>query len=398
MNSGAAPTSSRLPIIPAITAGLIVVLIGITSSIAAVFTAAKAAGANEAQTGSWIGAICLSQGFLAIVLSWRYKTPVVLAWSTPGAVLLTTGLAGTTLSDTYGAFLFVGVLLFITGVTGVFDRLLEKIPLPLASALLAGVLTQFALNAFVSAKTERAIVISMFVAFIFSRLLIPKFSALIILVVGLIVALIVGALNTKGVKLGLVQPSFVRPTLRVGTLIGIGIPLYIVTMAAQNVPGIAALRSHGYDIPASPIIASTGAAVAVLSGFGLFGINLAAITAAIAMDPSIHAEKEKRYPAAMYSGLFYALIGLIGGSVASVLGVLPKALVFAVAGFSLIPTIASGLTTAVSDVGQRESAIVTFLITVSGMTLGGIGAPFWAVVAGLSMLFLRRVLSPRSVS
>ena len=386
----------RLPIVPAFTAALIAVLVGVTSSVAIIFAAANAAGATPRQTGSWIGALCIGKGISSIVLSRRYRTPVLLAWSTPGAALLATGLNGASMRQAIGAFVFSAILLLVTGVTGLFDRVIDRIPLPLASALLCGVLAHFAVEAFASTKTEPAIVVSMFVAYIVSRRLLPKFSALIVLAVGILVALGQSKVHTAGAHLGLVHPQFVRPSFSIGVMLGLGIPLYIVTMAAQNVPGVAALRAHGYDIPASPAITASGIAGVLLAPFGLFGINLAAITASMVMGPDIHPDKTKRYPAAMFAGGLYICVGIIGGSVASVLGILPKALILAVAGFALIPTIAHGLVVAVSDPFQREAAMVTFLITLSGLTLGGIGAAFWAVIAGSIVLLSPRFLGSRT--
>ena len=383
--------SDGLPIVPAISAALTAVLVGVTSSVALVFAAAKAAGATPAQTGSWIGALCIGKGISAIVLSIRYRTPILLAWSTPGAALLATGLTDVTMSEAIGAFFFCGLLLLGTGLTGIFDRVIDRIPLPLASALLAGVLTHFAIDAFASATVEPALVVSMFAAYVLSRRLVPKFSALIILATGIAVAAAQGSIRTAGLHLSLMHPSYVRPSFSVGVLLGVGVPLYIVTMAAQNVPGVAALRAHGYDVRASPAITASGIATTLLAPFGMFGINLAAITASMVMGPDIHPDKAKRYPAAVFAGGLYIGVGLIGGSVASVLGVLPNALVLAVAGFALIPTVANGLTMAVSDVIQREAAIVTFLITVSGVTLAGIGAAFWAILAGTIVLLSGRI-------
>lgn len=384
-------TADPSPLLPAFTAALIAVLVGVTSSVAIVFAAAKAAGATPAQTGSWIGALCIGKGLSAMYLSHRYRTPILLAWSTPAAALLATGLDGITLREAIGAFLFCALLLLVTGVTGAFDRVIDRIPLPLASALLAGVLVRFAIDGFASAKAEPSLVISMFAAYVLSRRLLPKFSALIVLGVGLAVALAQGSLSTKGVHLGLVDPQFVRPSFSFGVLLGLGVPLYIVTMAAQNVPGVAALRAHGYDVRASPAITASGIAGLLLAPFGSFGINLAAITASMVMGPDIHPDRDRRYPAAMFAGALYVCVGLIGGSVASVLGVLPRALILAVAGFALIPTVANGLTTAVSDPEQREAAVITFLITLSGVSLAGIGAAFWAIIAGVVVLLSTRL-------
>ena len=384
-------TADSSALFPAFTSALIAVLVGVTSSVAIVFAAARAAGATPAQTGSWIGALCIGKGLSSLYLSRRYRTPILLAWSTPAAALLATGLDGVTMREAIGAFVFSALLLFITGVTGAFDRVIDNIPLPLASALLAGVLVRFAIDGFASAKAEPALVVSMFAAYVLSRRLLPKFSALIVLGVGLAVALAQGSLSTKGVHLGLVDPQFVRPSFSFGVLLGLGVPLYIVTMAAQNVPGVAALRAHGYDIRASPAITASGIAGLILAPFGSFGINLAAITASMVMGPDVHPDRHRRYPAAMFAGALYVGVGLIGGSVASVLGVLPRALILAVAGFALIPTVANGVTTAVSDQDQREAAMITFLITLSGVSLAGIGAAFWAIIAGTLVLLSTRL-------
>ena len=384
-------TTDPSALFPAFTAALIAVLVGVTSSVAIVFAAAKAAGATPAQTGSWIGALCIGKGLSSMYLSRRYRTPILLAWSTPAAALLATGLDGVTMRQAIGAFVFSALLLLITGVTGAFDRVIDNIPLPLASALLAGVLVRFAIDGFASAKAEPALVVSMFAAFVLSRRLLPKFSALIVLGVGLGVALVQGSLTTKGVHLGLVDPQFVSPSFSFGVLLGLGVPLYIVTMAAQNVPGVAALRAHGYDVRASPAITASGIAGLILAPFGSFGINLAAITASMVMGPDIHPHRDRRYPAAMFAGALYVGVGLIGGSVASVLGVLPRALILAVAGFALIPTVVNGMTTAVSDPHQREAAMITFLITLSGVSLAGIGAAFWAILAGAIALVSTRL-------
>lgn len=370
----------------------VAVLVGIASSIAIVFAAAQRSGASPRQIGSWIAALCISMGVSSIVLSMRYRTPILLAWSVPGATLLAAMPVGERLSDLIGAFVLCGALLFVTGVTGVFDRFVRRIPLPLASALLAGVLTRFALEAFGSVKVpeSRTMMLAMFGTYLVARRIVPTFAAIAVLVVGVLVAASQGQIGGERVPVGLVDLSFVRPTLSVATLIGVGIPLFVVTMAAQNMPGMAALRSHGYEVPISPAITVSGVATVVAAPFGAFAINLAAITAALVMGPDIHPDKAKRYPAAVATGALYVVVGLLGGSVAGVIGLFPKALVIGVAAFALIPTITGGLAGAVSEPDQREAAVIVFLITVSGLSLAGVGAPFWALIAGVLALALRR--------
>jgi benzoate membrane transport protein len=383
---------SEIPIQRLFSTAAITVLVGVTSSVALVFKAAQNSGASPAQIGSWIGALCIGKGICAIVLSIRYKTPLLLAWSTPGAALLATS-GKASLHAYIGAFVFCGILLLLTGVTGLFDKVIDFIPLPIASALLAGVLTKFALEAFGAAShpETRWLIIGMFAAFVLARRLFPTFAALAVLAVGVLIAVAQHRITTKGLHLGFVHPSFVRPGFSLSVLIGIGIPLYIVTMAAQNVPGTAALRAHGYDTPISPAITASGIATTLLAPFGLFAINLAAITASMVMNEDIHPDKSKRYPAAVATGSMYILVGLIGGSVAGLIGVLPKTLVVAVAAFALIPTIANGVSGAVANADQREAAVVVFLITVSGVTMAQIGSPFWALLAGIAVLLLRKV-------
>lgn len=376
----------------ALSSGLVAVLVGMTSSIAVVFSAAERSGASPSQIGSWIAAICISMGVCAIGLSYRYKTPLLLAWSTPGATLLASEAVGERrLSDYIGAFMLCGLLLLATGLTGVYDKMIERIPLSISAALLAGVLTRFALEAFgaVSAKDTRWMMLAMFFAYVVARRLLPTFAALIVLIVGVIAAQLQGSIGGPKVPLGLVDLSFVRPTISIGALIGVGVPLFVVTMAAQNVPGTAALRSHGYDVPISPVLTVSGVATTLFAPFGLFAINLAAITAAMVMGPDIHPDKTRRYPAAMAAGGLYAIVGLMGGSIAGLIALFPRALVIGVAAFALIPTITGGLANALTDPDQREAAVIVFLVTVSGLSLGGIGAPFWALISGVIVLVLR---------
>lgn len=372
---------------------VVAVLVGFASSIAIVFTAAQRSGASNSQIGSWIAALCISMGLCSMWLSVRYRTPIMLVWSVPGATLLAAMPAGGRLSDSTGAFVLCGVLLFLTGLTGVFDRFVKRIPLPLASALLAGVLTRFAIEAFgaVTPHESQVMVLAMFATYVVARRLVPTFAAIAVLVTGVVVAALQGRIGGGHVPVGLVHLSFVRPTASVGALIGIGVPLYVVTMAAQNMPGTAVLRSHGYDVPVSPAITLSGAATVLGAPFGLFAINLAAITAALVMGPDIHPDRDKRYPAAVATGGLYVLVGLLGGSVAGLIGLFPKALVIGVAAFALIPTITGGVVGAVADPDQREAAVIVFLITVSGLSMAGIGAPFWALIAGLGVLGLRRL-------
>jgi benzoate membrane transport protein len=231
----------------------------------------------------------------------------------------------------------------------------------------------------------------MFLAHVVARLVVPRFSALIVLAVGVVVAVLQSSIDVSGLTLSTAHPVWTSPSFDLGVIVGLGFPLYLVTMAAQNTPGVAALRAHGYDTPASPAITASGVAGLALAPFGLYSINLAAITASMVMAPDIHPDKAKRYPAAISAGVIYIIIGILGGSVAAILGVLPRPLIIATAAFALLPTITNGLATATSDDSFRDAAIVTFLVTVSGVTIGGIGSAFWAIVAGVVVHAARHI-------
>jgi benzoate membrane transport protein len=375
---------------PAWTAGFVAVLVGFTSSVALVFQAAQAAGATPEQTGSWIGSLCLGMGALSIGLSWYYKQPVKIAWSTPGAALLVVSLAGVPMSKAIGAFVLCGLLILASGLSKVFERMMNRISVPIASGLLAGVLARFALDAFAAGKTQPLLVVTMFISYLIAKRLQPSYAALWVLLIGTLCAWTLGLINLQSVTLSWTQPMWITPEFDWGITISVALPLFIVTMASQNVPGIATLRAHGYAAPISPLISWTGLVTALLAPFGCYAVNLAAITAALCMGKEIHPDPAKRYPAAMVAGFIYLLIALIAVSLASILAALPKALILAVAGLALLNTISNGLVAALKEDGQREPALLTFLVTLSGVSFLSIGAAFWGVVAGmLSLLILR---------
>ncbi|WP_424215000.1 benzoate/H(+) symporter BenE family transporter [Streptomyces sp. BI20] len=375
----------------AVVAGLVAVLVGVTSSAAIVFSAARAAGAGEAETASWMLALCLGMGATCVGLSLRYRAPIVTAWSTPGAALLVTGLDGLTTADAIGAFLVSAALILISGTTGWFERVMGRIPVPLAAGLLAGVLLQFGTGLFGGLGRDLPLVLVIFLVYLAGRRWFPRFAIVAALVAGVGVALAEGTVRTGGIRLGLAAPVFTAPQFSWQVALGVGVPLFVVTMASQNLPGVAVLRADGYGrVPVSPLISWTGGANLLLAPFGCLGLNLAAITAAICTGREAHEDPERRWLAGVWAGIFYLGVGALGGTVSSLLTVLPPALVLGVAGLGLLGTIGSSLASALSDPGAREAAVVTFLATASGVTLLGIGAPFWALLAGTLTLLLTR--------
>lgn len=373
------------------TAGFVAVLVGFTSSIAIVFQAAQAFGATPAQITSWMWALGLGMGLCSAVPSLILRQPVMVAWSTPGAaVLATAGLAGGfAMSEAIGAFMACAALIMLVGATGWFERVMNRIPMAIAAALLAGVLARFGLQAFGAAQSALWLVVLMLLAYLIGRRLMPRYAVVLTLAVGVLHAAFTGGLQTQGLTLELARPVFTAPTFSLQAMVSLALPLFVVTMASQNLPGVAAIRAAGYTMPISRIITLTGVVTLVLAPFGAFALNLSAITAAICMGEEAHADKAKRYTAAVACGLIYIGIGIFGATFTALLLAFPKELVMAIAGIALLGSIGGGLHTALADERHREAALITFLVTLSGVVVAGIGSAFWGVVAGGVALFVQ---------
>ena len=334
-------------------------------------------------------ALGLGMGLTCILLSLRYRVPVVTAWSTPGAAMLITTAAGVPMGEAIGAFLVSGGLITLCGFSGWFERIINRIPMSIASGMLAGVLLRFGLDVFIAMKTQFVMTFAMFCAYLLVRRILPRYAVVSALMLGMFIAGAKGLLHFNAVRLQLAEPVWTVPQFSFGALVGIALPLFVVTMASQNLPGVAVIRASGYSVPISPLIGWTGAATLVLAPFGAFSLNLAAITAAICMGKEAHEDPAKRYVAAVAAGVFIA-IGLFGGTVSAVFAAFPKELVQAIAGLALLGTIGNGLAAALTYEREREPALVTFLLTASGVTLFGIGSAFWGLVVGaLSLVVLQ---------
>lgn len=376
--------------LPALIAGFVTVLVGFTSSAAIVFEAARSVGASQAQIASWMWALGLGMGLTCIGLSLRYRMPVVTAWSTPGAALLIGSGGGLPLSDAIGAFVVVAVLSALAGFSGLFERLLRRIPLSLASAMLAGVLLRFGLDVFVAMQHQLAMALAMFATYLLGRRTFPRYAVIATLLVGIAVAAGSGTLHLEAARLRLAQPVLVWPTLSWQALFGIALPLFVVTMTSQNLPGVAAIRASGYAVPISPTIGWIGVVNTLLAPFGAYGLNLAAITAAICMGREAQEDPQRRYMAAVFAGVFYLLIGVFGATVAALFAAFPRELVMAIAGIALFGTIGNSLASALREEHEREPALIAFLVTASGLSLFGIGAALWGLLAGAATLALWR--------
>ena len=380
--------------VPAGVAGFVCVLTGFASSYALVVEAARAMGLGAEQLATMTAALAVAMGLTCLVPSMVLRVPVVTAWSTPGAALLATSLPNLPLDHAVGAFMVCGLLLAVVGWTGWFSRWMDRIPGALAAALLAGVLLRFGLEAFASVQTAPLISGVMLLVFALGRRWASRWAIPLTLAAGLIAWPVAqgdaarSALWALQADIGghwpLIQPLAWPVSFSMPVILGVAVPLFIVTLASQNVPGAAVLRAHGYQhAPVSALVAITGAITALLAPFGVFAINLAAITAALCMSPDIHPDPSRRWPAAAFAGALYLVVGLLAAPLSGLFLSLPRELVITVAGLALLPTIGRGLTAALATEAERDAAVVTFLVAASGLQIAGIGSAFWAVLAGL---------------
>lgn len=376
--------------ISTLVAGFVTVLVGFTSSGVLIFQAAQSLGASPAEIASWIWALGLGMGLTTLGLSLYYRMPIVTAWSTPGAALLIGSSSGLSLAEAVGGFIISAGLIILTGFSGVFERTMRKIPLSLASAMLAGVLLKFGMNVFVAMQTQLAMVLGMFILYLVMRRLSARYAVVVTLAFGVAYAAIAQQLTFKLMQFHLAQPIWTTPIFSVNSLT-IAIPLFIVTMASQNIPGVSVLRSAGYNVRLSPVIGWIGMVNAALAPFGGYALNLAAITAAICTGREAHEDPKKRYTAAISAGIFYCLIGIFGATITSLFLAFPTELILAIAGLALFGTIGNGLATALTQESEREAALITFLVTASGITVFGLGAAFWGLLAGISALMIGRL-------
>ncbi|WP_421186745.1 benzoate/H(+) symporter BenE family transporter [Aeromonas enteropelogenes] len=375
--------------LPHIVAGFIAVMVGYTSSVILIIQAATAAGADAAQVASWLWTLGIGMGVSCIGLSLYYRIPVLTAWSTPGAALLITSLGDFTLAEAIGAFIISSLLITLCGISGWFDRLMRHIPAPLAAAMLAGVLLRFGLDLFKVAPQAPLLLGSLLLAFLLGRHLWPRYTMALVLMSGIAICALRGELQLGDVHWQLATPVWISPTFSLDALLGIALPLFIVTMTSQNMPGVTILRAHGYQPATSSLISWTGLTGLLLAPFGGYAFNLAAITAAICMGKEVDPDANCRWPAAVWAGCFYLLTGCFGATVAALFTVFPATLITCVAGLALLGTIGSSLHTALQQDEVQEAALLTFIITASGISLLGVGAACWGLLIGFGLHLLQ---------
>lgn len=374
--------SSRFTL-PMLVSGFVAVLVGYSSTGAIIYQMFQAAGASPAQIGGWLSVLGLAQGIVSIGLSLRYRMPVLAAWSTPGAALLATSFNGISLNEAFGVFVFANLLIVVSGVTGLFARLMNHIPASLAAAMLAGILLRFGLQTFADLQSNFVLCGSMCLAWLLARRWLTRYAILVTLLVGVVIALAQHAIHFPQQSIMLSLPEPVMPHFTLATLLGMGVPYFLVTMASQNAPGIATLQAHGYRPLVSSLMSWTGLTALLLSPFGGFSICVAAITAAICMSDEVDENPQQRWRAAVLAGIFYLLAGVSGALIAVLFSALPAVLIEALAGLALLATLGGSLHRALDVPAERDSALVTFLITASGVSLLGIGPAFWGLAGGI---------------
>ncbi len=364
-------------------------IVGFGGTLAIVIAAAGAVGATQLQTASWVTALCLAMAFETAWLSWRTKMPVITAWSTPGVALIAAS-SGFSMGEAVGAFLVTGALLVLTALFRPLTMLIARIPASVASGMLAGIVVTFATDAAKTVPVDPWLIVPLIAAFFVLRLVNPAISVLAVLIGGGAAAFLTGRVG------GLPTPelstlTWIWPEFSAGAIVGLAVPLYLVTMASQNLSGLAVLRASGYEPDPAPLIGVTGLFSVLTAPFGASTTNLAAISAAICTGPDVHPDPAERWKTGPFYALAYLVFAIFGASLVAIFAVLPQNLIVLVAGLALLGPLANALGIALRNDEERMAATVTFAVTASGLVLFGIGSAFWGLIAGLVVLFLDRL-------
>ncbi|MFW6585590.1 benzoate/H(+) symporter BenE [Acinetobacter baumannii] len=379
--------------ISATVAGFLAVLISYSGPLIIFFQAAQRAHVSTDMMVSWIWGISIGAAVSGIYLSIKYKTPVITAWSAPGTALLVTLFPNISLNEAVAAYITSAIVIFLIGITGYFDKLLKWIPQDVAAGMMAGILFQFGISLFTASDSMPLIVFSMLIVFLIAKRLMPRYTMIWVLAAGVLLSLILDKMNPVDVSFNLAIPQWISPEWTWNSTLNLAVPLILVSLTGQFLPGMAIMKLSGYDTPAKPIITATSIASLAVACVGGITIVLASITAALCMGKDAHELKEKRYIAGIANGIFYILGGLFAGSIVMLFSLLPKELVAALAGLALLGAIATNISVAMKNDGQRDAALITFLASASGMHFLGLSSVFWGICIGVIAHF---ILTPRS--
>ncbi|WP_313025178.1 benzoate/H(+) symporter BenE family transporter [Pseudomonas lopnurensis] len=382
----------------AVVAGFIATVISYAGPLVIIFQAAKAGNMPHDVLSSWIWTISIGSGVLGILLSLRYRVPIIIAWSAPGSALLVTMLPEISLNEAVGAYIVTSLVVLLVGLSGAFDRIIDRLPAAIAAGMLAGILFRFGTGLFVSVKEQPWLVLTMFATYLVFKRAMPRYAVLAVLVVGVAITFASGELRSEALIVGLATPVWITPEFSWQVMLNIAFPLIMVALTGQFVPGMAVLRNDGYGTPASPLITSSALGSLLLAPFGCHGLNLAAITAAICTGKESHENPARRYVAGVSGGVFYLLLGIFGATLVSIFTAFPAALIAALAGLALLAAIGGALSGAMAVPQDREAALITFLVTASGMSFLGLSAAFWGLIFGIAAHLLLGLRHPRPAS
>lgn len=383
MPSGSAPSSRLNDLVHPVVAGLISVIVNYGGTFILVFQAAKVAGLSPELTASWVWSVSIGVGLTGLVLSWRYREPIITAWSTPAAAFLVTALATTPYAEAIGAYMISAAAFVALGLSGWFEKVIRLIPPGIASGLLAGILLQFGIGAFGGASVDPLLVGLLILAYVGLKRVSPRYAVVGILVLGLAFLLVQGRVDLSGLRLQFAAPVFTMPEFSLNALLSVALPLFLITLTGQYMPGMLVLRNDGFKTSADPIVTVTGLGSLLMASFGSHAFNIAAITAAIATGKEAHEDPAKRWIAGIAAGCFYVLVGVFGVTLAAVFMAFPATFITTLAGLALLGTIGGSLAAALADPASREAALITFLASAANIQLLGIGGAFWGLLIGL---------------
>lgn len=382
----ALPSTTRYrthDVLPPSIAGLISVIVNYGGTFILIFQAAQMAGLSTAMTASWVWSISIGVGITGILLSYYTREPIITAWSTPAAAFLITALVSVPYAEAIGAYLISALAFVILGWTGYFEKLIRLIPAGIASGLLAGILLQFGISAFSNMTVDPVLAIALFGIYLISKRFSARYAIVSVLLFGFILLLLQSRIDFSGFSLALATPLFTAPAFSINALLSVALPLFLITLTGQYMPGLLVLKNDGFNTSAKPIFIVTGLGSFLMAPFGSHAFNLAAITAAICTGKESHQDPSKRWIAGISAGIFYILVGIFGVSLAALFAAFPKAFISTLAGLALLGTIAGSLANAMHDVQGREAALITFLATAANIQLFGIGGAFWGLLLGL---------------
>ncbi|WP_447045014.1 benzoate/H(+) symporter BenE family transporter [Vreelandella sp. H-I2] len=368
--------------VPAITAGFVAVLVSYSGPLAIFFQAAQSAEISMTMMTSWVWAISIGAAVSGILLSLWLKVPVVTAWSAPGTALLVTLFPELSLNEAVGAYLTAAMIMFLIGITGSFDRIIQMIPPGIASAMMAGILFQFGIGVFVSLESVPALAIGMIIAYLVFKRLTPRYSLVLLLVAGVTLAVFLEGASLEGITVQFAEPQFIRPDWTWSATLSLAIPLVLVSLTGQFLPGMAILRTSGYSTPARPIVTVASLTSFVTAFFGGITTVIAAITAAICTSKEAHEDPDKRYVAGVANGVFYLIGGIFAGTIVALFTSLPGEFVAVLAGLALIGAISSNISAFATEKSHLEASVITFIATASGVSFLGLGSAFWGVIVG----------------